>query len=619
MVTARNALPLARRPGSFSPRGRLVRFTLRRIIAACFLCLGITLVAFVLTHLVPGDPAAAYLGDQGVENKQAVAAFRHQYGLDKPVPDQYFIYLEHLVKGDLGVSQQSHRPVLDDLKGYVPASAELALTAGLIGALLGITLGLVAALFRDRWPDHLLRIGSLAGVSMPTFWLALVAFYLFFFKLGIAPGGGRLTPGVLPPPHVTGFYTIDAALAGQWSSLASPPAPRSARARPRVLRDRCSHPLHPRRGAGRARKRLRTHGPCEGSTGIVSFSAMSSGPRSSASSPFRPMFGTLFSGAVLIETSSPGPVSASSPTDSRPPRPAGDHRRQLFVALVYIGDQPPRRRPLQRDRPEDQGQLMHGVLELAVDPDRRPAQSARCLSCADAVVGSSSSSAGSCRGDPPFSPPIAPFVRTLHRFLPPSREASVRNRRPRARPPQPRPLRRRPSFPLAIIVVLLSLALGARSARSPAISAASSTARSCGRRLVFAFPRSSSRWPSPPRSGRASERRARRSARRLAVVCPRRPGGRAERDSDSDFVLPRRGCSASRRSGRSRRTSCRTSSAPPSCSRRSSSGTRSSSSPRSRSSVSASGRRPPNGARWWRPARSTSRAGGSARSPASRS
>lgn len=191
------------------------------MVAACFLCLGITFVAFVLTHFVPGDPAAAYLGDQAVENPQAVAAFRHEYGLDKPVPEQYLIYLEHLGQGNLGVSQQSHRPVLDDLKEYVPASAELAIAAGLIGALGGITFGLIAALFRDRWPDHLLRIGSLAGVSMPTFWLALAAFYLFFFKLGIAPGGGRLAPGVLPPPHVTGLYTVDAALAGQWSTLKS--------------------------------------------------------------------------------------------------------------------------------------------------------------------------------------------------------------------------------------------------------------------------------------------------------------------------------------------------------------------------------------------------------------
>lgn len=202
-------------------RARLVRFTLRRVAAAVLLCIGITFVAFVLTHLVPGDPAAAYLGDQGVEDAAAVAAFRHHYGLDKPVPEQYVIYLDHLVHGDLGESQQSHRPVLTDLRQYVPASAELAITAGVIGAVVGISLGLLAAVFRDRWPDHLLRVISLIGVSMPLFWLALVVFYIFFFKFGIAPGGGRLDPGLPPPPHVTGMYTVDAALAGQWTTLRS--------------------------------------------------------------------------------------------------------------------------------------------------------------------------------------------------------------------------------------------------------------------------------------------------------------------------------------------------------------------------------------------------------------
>jgi len=182
---------------------------------------GITFVAFVLTHLVPGDPAAANLGQRAIADPAAVAAFRAHYGLDKPLPQQYLIYVTNLAHGDFGESQQSHRPVRDDLAEYVPATLELASTAIVISLVLGIGLGVTAAMNRDRIVDQVLRVTTLAGVSMPTFWLALVALYIVFFKLGWAPSGGRLDPGQLPDAHVTGFYTIDALLAGDWATLTS--------------------------------------------------------------------------------------------------------------------------------------------------------------------------------------------------------------------------------------------------------------------------------------------------------------------------------------------------------------------------------------------------------------
>ena len=158
------------------------------------LLIGITLVAFVLTHLVPGDPAAANLGQRAIGDPAAVAAFRHQYGLDRPLPVQYVLYLKNLLHGNLGISEQSHRPVRADLAEYIPATIELALFAIVLSLVIGIGLGIVAAVFRDRWPDHLIRVLSLGGVSMPVFWIALVAFYLLFFQLGWLPGGGRLDP-----------------------------------------------------------------------------------------------------------------------------------------------------------------------------------------------------------------------------------------------------------------------------------------------------------------------------------------------------------------------------------------------------------------------------------------
>jgi peptide/nickel transport system permease protein len=178
---------------------------------------GITLIAFLLTELVPGDPAAANLGNQALADPAAVATFRAHYGLDKPLPEQYWRYLTHLLQGDLGQSQQSHRAVLTDLREYVPATLELAIVAILLSVLIGVTAGIISAVTRDRLPDQVLRVLSLAGVSVPTFWLALVAFYVFFYKLGWAPGSGRLSPDATAPHQVTGLFTVDALLAGNWS------------------------------------------------------------------------------------------------------------------------------------------------------------------------------------------------------------------------------------------------------------------------------------------------------------------------------------------------------------------------------------------------------------------
>jgi peptide/nickel transport system permease protein len=192
---------------------------LRRLIALVLLVIGITLITFALTNLVPANPALANLGQRAGEDPKAVAAFNRHYGLDLPLPQQYGLYMLHLVQGDLGQSEQSHRPVLDDLKEYVPATAELALTSIVIAALLGIPLGVLAAVRRNGLTDQVRRVISLGGVSVPSFWLALIALYVFFFKLGWAPGSGRLDPIFTAPPTVTGFFTIDALLAGEWDTF----------------------------------------------------------------------------------------------------------------------------------------------------------------------------------------------------------------------------------------------------------------------------------------------------------------------------------------------------------------------------------------------------------------
>jgi len=196
------------------PSSSLLRFVLRRLGAFVLLMLGITLVAFLLTEIVPSNAAATNLGEQAAADPEAVKAFEEHYGLDKPLPVRYLVYLKHLVGGDLGQSSLTHQAVTHDLGEFIPATAELALYSILFAAVVGVTFGIVAALRRNRPTDHALRVASLAGISMPTFWIALVVLYVGFYRLGWFPGGQRLDPGTSPPPSVTGMYTVDALLDG---------------------------------------------------------------------------------------------------------------------------------------------------------------------------------------------------------------------------------------------------------------------------------------------------------------------------------------------------------------------------------------------------------------------
>ncbi len=207
--------------GAGSP---LLRFIAKRIAIGLLLMLGITLISFTVTQIVPGDPAAINLGQSAMSNPEIVARWKHEYGLDKPVPEQYILYLKKLLHGDMGISQQSQRPVKQDLAEYFPATLELALVAIFFSLVIGLFLGIISAIKRDRLSDQIIRFFSLAGVSMPTFWTSLVVFYVFFFKLGWFPGTGRLDPGSDDPTHLTGFFTIDALVHGQfalfWQALA---------------------------------------------------------------------------------------------------------------------------------------------------------------------------------------------------------------------------------------------------------------------------------------------------------------------------------------------------------------------------------------------------------------
>jgi peptide/nickel transport system permease protein len=197
------------------------QYILRRLLLMVPLLIGITLIAFIISHSVPGDPIAAHLSQKAMEDETIVAAFRAQWGLDKPLWEQYWIYLKNLVRGDMGTSIRTHRPVLDDLRQFLPASFELAVGATLYSLFVGIPFGVISAIKQDKVVDHVVRVISLIGVSTPVFWLALISLYIFYFRLGWLPGPGRLDAGMEldVKASITGMYVVDTLLRGDFQTF----------------------------------------------------------------------------------------------------------------------------------------------------------------------------------------------------------------------------------------------------------------------------------------------------------------------------------------------------------------------------------------------------------------
>ena len=197
----------------------MLRFIASRLGLAVAMVLLASLVIFLIANAVPGDPVLLQIGDIAAANPVLVAAFRHKWGLDLPLWDRYWIFLTGLMHGDFGYSISSHRPVLDDIRDYAPATIELASVAFVLSLCVGLPLGVLAAVRRDSWIDHLARGISLIGVSAPSFWLAFTMLAIFYGALDWAPGPGRLDPIAFPPDRVTGLLLIDTVLAGDWDTF----------------------------------------------------------------------------------------------------------------------------------------------------------------------------------------------------------------------------------------------------------------------------------------------------------------------------------------------------------------------------------------------------------------
>lgn len=197
----------------------LFSYLLRRLLGFVGVMIGVSIITFALSHLVPADPAVVALGDHATDAQ--INAFREKYALNKPVPEQYWIYVTNLAKGDLGTSLRTRRPVAADLRDFFPATFELSLTALILSILIGVPAGVVSATARNRLPDHFVRILSLIGGSVPIFWLGLILIGFFYGRLGWLPGGARIDKFIPPPPHVTGLFTVDSLLAGNLKAFGS--------------------------------------------------------------------------------------------------------------------------------------------------------------------------------------------------------------------------------------------------------------------------------------------------------------------------------------------------------------------------------------------------------------
>lgn len=194
-------------------------YILRRILFAIPLILGITVVAFLIANAVPADPINANLPQNALNNEKLVTAFREKWGFDEPLHIQYLTYLGNLLRGDMGVSIKTKKPVLKDILQFLPATIELATFSILVGLIMGVGFGIIAAVWKNSFVDYFMRFIAMIGVSFPVFLLALVALAVFHAQLGWAAGPGRLGFLLKDPPHVTGLFTLDSLIAGQWETF----------------------------------------------------------------------------------------------------------------------------------------------------------------------------------------------------------------------------------------------------------------------------------------------------------------------------------------------------------------------------------------------------------------
>ncbi len=189
----------------------MARFLLRRLLFMIPTLLGLSILTFTISHLVPADPAKLAAGPRATPDM--VETIRQEYGLDEPIYVQYATYVGDMFSGDWGRSIISRRPVTDDLRHYFPATLELVLASMVIAIVVGVPAGVIAATNQNRWPDQISRVIAISFVSLPRFWFAIILQLIVAVGFGLLPLSGRLPPIVVPPDRVTGMFTVDSLIA----------------------------------------------------------------------------------------------------------------------------------------------------------------------------------------------------------------------------------------------------------------------------------------------------------------------------------------------------------------------------------------------------------------------
>ena len=194
---------------------RALALTVNRLIWLVPTLLGLLVITFTISHVIPADPIAFIAGDNATAEQ--IAALKAKFGIDKPVHVQLWNYILGVFRGDFGLSLYTQRPIADDLLARLPATLELAFVAIILSAVIGIPLGVLAAINRNSMLDHVLRVFTVSGLAIAAFWLAILFQLLFAMEWGVTPLQGRVDGW--GPDEITGFFLIDAAIVGDWEVL----------------------------------------------------------------------------------------------------------------------------------------------------------------------------------------------------------------------------------------------------------------------------------------------------------------------------------------------------------------------------------------------------------------
>jgi peptide/nickel transport system permease protein len=198
---------------------RILRFLIKRLFQLVPVVIGLVTITFLLMNVIPSNPVRLAVGPQAtMETEERV---RQEFGLDRPIWEQYTNYLGRLLRGDLGNSLMTRRPVREDIERRLPATIELAIVSMVLGVSIGIVLGVASAIRRDQLIDHISRLLAISGVSMPSFWLGLLVQLLLGSALSLFPITGRIGFDVLSPSKITGLFLVDSLLVGDFSAFAS--------------------------------------------------------------------------------------------------------------------------------------------------------------------------------------------------------------------------------------------------------------------------------------------------------------------------------------------------------------------------------------------------------------